>query len=81
MKLAETTSLVTGGGSGLGAACVRKFASLGGNVVIADVQTELGEKLAAELGSRVRFAKTDVTDPASVQAASSWPKNSSAACK
>jgi len=69
MKLAETTTLVTGGGSGLGAACVRKFASLGGNVVIADVQVELGEKLAAELGSRARFAKTDVTDAASVQAA------------
>jgi NAD(P)-dependent dehydrogenase (short-subunit alcohol dehydrogenase family) len=69
MKLKGTTSLVTGGGSGLGAACVRHFSSRGGNVVIADVQVEAGEALAKELGARVRFAKTDVTDAASVTAA------------
>ena len=54
---------------GIGAACARHFASLGGNVLIADVQVEAGEKLAAELGQKVRFARTDVTDEGSVQAA------------
>jgi NAD(P)-dependent dehydrogenase (short-subunit alcohol dehydrogenase family) len=69
MKIAGSTFFVTGGGSGLGAACVRRFSGLGGNVLIADVQEEAGQKLAAELGPRVRFARTDVTDAASVESA------------
>jgi NAD(P)-dependent dehydrogenase (short-subunit alcohol dehydrogenase family) len=69
MNIAGSTTFVTGGGSGLGAACVRHFAGLGGNVLVADVQVEAGEKLAAELGPKVRFARTDVTDEGSVQAA------------
>ena len=67
MKIAGTTFFVTGGGSGLGAACVRHFARLGGNVLLADVQQEASQALAHELGERVRFARTDVTDEASVQ--------------
>jgi NAD(P)-dependent dehydrogenase (short-subunit alcohol dehydrogenase family) len=67
MQLSGNTFLVTGGGSGLGAACVREFAGAGANVIIADVNAETGEALAAELGDRVRFAKTDVTDETSVQ--------------
>jgi NAD(P)-dependent dehydrogenase (short-subunit alcohol dehydrogenase family) len=69
MKIAGSTFFVTGGGSGLGAACARRFAGLGGNVLIADVQEEASQKLAEELGKRVRFARTDVTDAASVEAA------------
>jgi len=37
MRISGNTFLVTGGGSGLGAACVRRLAAAGGNVVIADV--------------------------------------------
>jgi NAD(P)-dependent dehydrogenase (short-subunit alcohol dehydrogenase family) len=69
MQLQGNTFLVSGGASGLGAACVRRFASAGANVVIADVNRGVGEALAAELGQRVRFAATDVTDEASVQSA------------
>ncbi len=69
MKIDGSVFLVTGGASGLGAACVRHFAAGGGKVVIADVQDELGGKLAKELGAAVRFAHTDVTDEGSVQAA------------
>lgn len=69
MQPSGNTFLVSGGASGLGAACVRMLASAGANVVIADVNRGAGEALAAELGSRVRFAATDVTDEASVQAA------------
>ncbi len=69
MQLQGNTFLVTGGGSGLGAACAREFSGAGANVVIADINPETGEKLAAELGERVRFAKTDVTDEQSAQAA------------
>jgi NAD(P)-dependent dehydrogenase (short-subunit alcohol dehydrogenase family) len=69
MRLQGNTFLVTGGGSGLGAACAREFTGAGASVVLADINPETGEKLAAELGERARFAKTDVTDEQSVQAA------------
>lgn len=69
MKIEGTTCFVTGGGSGLGAACVRHFAARGGNVLIADWQEEGGNKLAAEIGKQARFVKTDVTDEAAVSAA------------
>ena len=48
---------------------MRHFAGRGGKVLIADVQDELGGKLAKELGAATSFAHTDVTDEASVQAA------------
>jgi len=67
MKIDGTTFFVTGGGSGLGAACARHFAAGGGRVLIADVQEEAGKALASELGKSARFARTDVTDEASVQ--------------
>ena len=69
MQIADQTFLVTGGGSGLGAACVQALNRAGGRVVIADVNATTGEALAEELGERVRFVRTDVTDPASVEGA------------
>ncbi len=67
MNVEGSTFFITGGGSGLGAACARLFAENGGNVLIADVQEQASQKLAAELGSRAKFMRTDVTDEASVQ--------------
>lgn len=69
MQLCGNTFLVSGGASGLGAACVRMFAAAGANVIIADLNRTAGEALTAELGERVRFAVTDVADETSVQAA------------
>ena len=69
MQLESHTFLVSGGSSGLGAACVRMLANAGANVVIADVNRATGEALATELGSSVRFAVTDVTDEVSVRSA------------
>jgi NAD(P)-dependent dehydrogenase (short-subunit alcohol dehydrogenase family) len=69
MRVLEHTFLITGGGSGLGAACVREFAGAGANVIIADVNAATGSALAEELGERTVFASTDVSDEASVQAA------------
>ncbi|GCE13698.1 3-hydroxyacyl-CoA dehydrogenase [Tengunoibacter tsumagoiensis] len=72
MELKNKGVLVTGGASGLGAACVRLLAEQGAKVVIADLNSESGERLAAELrasGASVSFAQTDVTSEASLQAA------------
>ena len=74
MKISGSTFFVTGGGSGLGAACARRFAAAGGNVLIADVQEAAGTALARELGKNARFARTDVTDEASVQNALTMAK-------
>jgi NAD(P)-dependent dehydrogenase (short-subunit alcohol dehydrogenase family) len=68
MQIDGRTFLVSGGSSGLGAACVAEFARHGGNVVICDV-SERGADVARELGERVCFVRTDVTDGAQVQKA------------
>ncbi|HJV28661.1 MAG TPA: 3-hydroxyacyl-CoA dehydrogenase [Aromatoleum sp.] len=60
MQLEQHTFIVTGGASGLGEATVRAFDAARANVVIADLNTAAGEKLADELGARVAFHRTDV---------------------
>jgi NAD(P)-dependent dehydrogenase (short-subunit alcohol dehydrogenase family) len=67
MQVQNHTFLVSGGSSGLGAACVRMLAKAGANVAIADLNRAGGESLAGELGARARFVEVDVTDEASVQ--------------
>jgi NAD(P)-dependent dehydrogenase (short-subunit alcohol dehydrogenase family) len=62
MELQNKGVLVTGGASGLGAACVRLLHKAGAGVVIADLNAELGEALAQELGERARFVTANVTD-------------------
>jgi NAD(P)-dependent dehydrogenase (short-subunit alcohol dehydrogenase family) len=68
MQIQNQVFLVAGGGSGLGAATARMLAQAGGKVVIADVNAA-GEQVAAQIGASARFAKADVTDEASTQAA------------
>jgi len=60
MQIKGSTFIVTGGASGLGGATVQRLAKLGGNLVIADLNEAAGQKLAAELGERVRFARVNV---------------------
>lgn len=69
MNVQGSTVVVTGGASGLGEACVRNLLSGGAKIAIFDFAAERGEKMAAELGKDVIFAKTDVTDEAAVQGA------------
>jgi NAD(P)-dependent dehydrogenase (short-subunit alcohol dehydrogenase family) len=69
MQLGEHVFLVTGGASGLGEACVRRFSAAGGHIVVADLNDAAGERLAAELGESVRFVHTDVTQESSVEQA------------
>ncbi len=69
MLISSSTFLVTGGASGLGAACAWQLTSAGGQVVIADLNEAAGTALCSELGSAARFVKTDVTNADSAGAA------------
>lgn len=67
MKIQEKTFLITGGASGLGAATAKMIVEDGGNAVLADVNSTVGEQTEAELGENALFVHTDVTNPESVQ--------------
>lgn len=69
MNVQGSTAIVTGGASGLGEACVKNLLAGGAKIAIFDFAADRGEKIAAELGKDVMFAKTDVTDEAAVQGA------------
>ena len=60
--LSGAVALVTGGASGIGAATAALLAEEGATVVVADVQRDAGEKVAADIGGR--FVLLDVADPA-----------------
>jgi 3-oxoacyl-[acyl-carrier protein] reductase len=62
------SAIVTGGASGFGAGIVRRFVREGASVIIADVNGDSAEALAAELGERTRGVATDVTVTADVEA-------------
>lgn len=57
----ESVFLVTGGGSGLGAATAVMAHSAGAKVVVADVNEEGGKALVAKLGDGARFVRCDVS--------------------
>jgi len=61
MDLTNRTFVITGGASGLGAACAREFARHGAHVVIADSNRDAGETVAKDIGAKARFIRTDVT--------------------
>jgi len=60
MDLKGSSAIVTGGASGIGAACATLLAARGAKVVIADLQEEKGKALAAQIGGA--FCKVDVTN-------------------
>jgi NAD(P)-dependent dehydrogenase (short-subunit alcohol dehydrogenase family) len=66
MEIKNKVFIVTGGASGLGAGTARMLVAEGAKVVLADVQDEAGEKLAAELGQT--YVHCDVTQEADGQA-------------
>jgi NAD(P)-dependent dehydrogenase (short-subunit alcohol dehydrogenase family) len=57
---AAPVCLITGGASGIGAACVAAFAAAGYRVAFGDLQVEKGEALARTLGGAATFIRLDV---------------------
>ena len=66
MEIANKVFIVTGGASGLGAGTASMLTQAGARVVLADVQDEAGQALAADLGQR--YVHCDVTQEADAQA-------------
>lgn len=56
----DPVCLITGGASGIGAACVAAFAAAGYRVLFGDLQAAKGEALAQKLGAKVAFVRLDV---------------------
>ena len=69
MEIASRAFVVTGSGSGLGAAVARRLVAAGGSVLIADVNAAAGAAVAEELGAAACFRATDVTSEADGRAA------------
>lgn len=66
-RLDHKVAIITGAASGLGKACAERFSQEGARVVVADVQTEAGQAVAAAL-PEARFIHVDVRSAASVEA-------------
>lgn len=66
MRLQGRVAVITGGGSGIGLASVRRLAREGARVVVADVDAEAGKAAADEVDGL--FVRTDVTDAEQVEA-------------
>ena len=67
MDINGVSAIVTGGASGIGAAAARQLAAKGAKVVVADLNADKGQELAAEIGGQ--FAPVDVTSTEQIQAA------------
>ena len=72
MRLLDRVVLVTGGGSGIGAAICRAFAVEGAAVAVTDLRPEAAEVVSAEIresGGRAKAWGLDVTDRTTVERA------------
>lgn len=67
MQVCAKVFIITGAGSGLGAATAGMLISSGASVVLADLNREAGEKLVQELGVSAHFVETDVANEASAK--------------
>ena len=68
-RLEGRRTVITGAASGIGAETARLFVAEGASVVLADLEVDRGERLAAELGDRARFVDVDVAEEGAVERA------------
>jgi len=67
MRLMNKVAVVTGGGSGMGAAICRRFVEEGARVVLVDCRADRGEPVAKSLGDAALFVDADVSRDADVR--------------
>jgi NAD(P)-dependent dehydrogenase (short-subunit alcohol dehydrogenase family) len=68
MRLRNKVAIVTGAGAGIGAATARLFAAEGASVVVADLNREAADAVAAEIGKAARAIAVDVRKDADAKA-------------
>jgi NAD(P)-dependent dehydrogenase (short-subunit alcohol dehydrogenase family) len=69
MKLKDAVAVITGGGSGLGEATGREFASAGARIVVLDLANSPGPRAAESFGEQGLFVAADVVSGDAVEAA------------
>ena len=74
MNIEGKVAVITGGASGLGRATAEKIIAKGGKVAVLDLNKDLAEQAASDLGE-ARAYEVNVTDDASVTAAIESVKN------
>lgn len=68
MNCSDIVALITGGASGLGAACAVNLAGRGARIIMVDMDVARGSALAADIGAGAIFCAADITDSAAVEA-------------
>ena len=68
-SLARQVAVITGGGSGIGAATARAMAKEGAEVAILDRDLDAAKAVAKKIGGKALAVECDVTDPPSIRAA------------
>jgi 3alpha(or 20beta)-hydroxysteroid dehydrogenase len=66
-RLAGKIAVITGAAQGMGEAHARRFVEEGARVVITDISSDAGQKLASALGDRAHFVHLDVASEAGWQ--------------
>jgi len=69
MQIKGKVFVITGGGSGLGAATARRIVAAGGKTVLVDINEEAGAAMVTELGDAACFVRADVTNEDDVKVA------------
>ncbi|MGE0874938.1 MAG: SDR family oxidoreductase [Burkholderiales bacterium] len=64
MRLKDKVAIVTGAGSGFGAGIAERFVQEGAKVIVNDINTAAGERVAKALGAGAAFVHADVTSAA-----------------